>query len=168
MMSISQAYHWCLSLLHITDAPMGLAWRGAVASWSGWEYSVRACVGTAGRLEQDTFFCVRPADLLSSTLSPTKAKRPAGSRAPYPLTVSAVNASESVRMTVPQPPDEHNQFFPDTLICKDFCLDMLILMRFSGCGARCLTRDHHSTVRPDKDRGWRGTTGQLAANCLNV
>ena len=40
---------------------------------------------------------------------------------------------------------------------------MLILMRFSGCGARCLTRDHHSTVRPDKDRGWRGTTGQLAA-----
>src|SRR6266446_483425 len=39
-------------------------------------------------------------------------------------------------------------------LCKDFCLDMLILMRFSGCGARCLTRDHHSTVRPDKDRGW--------------
>ena len=43
---------------------------------------------------------------------------------------------------------------------------MLILMRFSGCGACCLTRDHHSTVRPDKDRGWRGTTGQLARKSL--
>ena len=40
---------------------------------------------------------------------------------------------------------------------------MLILVGFSGGGARCLTRDHHSTVRPDKDRSWRGTTGQLAA-----
>jgi hypothetical protein len=53
---------------------------------------------------------------------------------------------------------------PDILIRKDFCLAMLVLMGCSGCGARCLTRNHHSTVRPDKDRGWRGTTGQWATD----